>query len=375
MNGEDASLYIHVPFCSKKCPYCHFFVLPDSQENQAIFVKTLLKEWSHEAPLLLGKKLVSIYFGGGTPSLLSPASLALILEKVARGPIPLSPSCEITLELNPEKITPTYLKEIASLGINRVSVGVQSFDDALLKVLGRTHDSTSAIGTIEAAKNAGIDNISIDLLYELPSQTIRSWEKSVERASSLPITHLSLYNLVFEPGTVFHKKKKSLASFLPGEEESLQMLELAVDRFSSAGLIRYEISAFARDGLLSMHNTGYWTARPFLGLGPSAFSYLEGRRYQKVPHLKKWAELVEKGLPAESFSEQLNVEAKQKELLAVNLRLLKGVDLALFTPMAKELEQSVTQLIADGYLIREGSLLRLTPYGVNFYDTVAAELI
>jgi oxygen-independent coproporphyrinogen-3 oxidase len=378
MTGNLASLYIHVPFCSKKCPYCHFFVLPDSPESQEFFIKSLCKEWHLEAPLLLGKELTSIYFGGGTPSLLSPASLAFLLEEIKKGPIRISPSCEITLEANPEKITPSYMKELAKIGINRISIGIQSFDDELLRILGRTHDSSSSLKAIESTYSAGITNISIDLMYELPHQTIKTWETSLEIASKLPITHLSLYNLVFEPGTVFHKKKKSLSPHLPSEEDSLNMLNLAVKTLENSGFSRYEISAFARNNLISVHNTGYWTARPFLGLGPSAFSYLNGRRYQKTPHLKKWGESIEKNISAEGFSEILSSEKRQKELLAVNLRLFEGVDMALFTkdqPLSLTLTESINNLLKEGFLFQEASILKLTPKGINFYDTVAEELI
>ncbi len=271
------------------------------------------------------------------------------------------------------------MQEFAKAGINRVSLGVQSFDDTLLQILGRTHDSFAAKKAVEAVYEAGITNISIDLMYELPFQTVSQWEKSVEEAIKLPITHLSLYNLTFEPGTVFYKKQKNLSKNLPTEEEAVAMLNIATSSFPTAGLKRYEISAFAKDNLFSVHNVGYWTARPFIGLGPSAFSYYNNRRFRNIPHLKKWAEQITKGLPPEDFEETLDLAARQKELLAVELRLLQGVDLPSFikknSPLSKELEQSIQKNIQDGYLRFLGSTLSLTEKGLLFYDSVAEELI
>ncbi len=335
----------------------------------------LHKEWLLRAHLLENKEIVSIYFGGGTPSLLPPKSIELILSWIKSGPAKLSSHCEITLEANPEKTNKSLMQEFSLAGINRVSLGVQSFDDTLLQLLGRTHDSTAAKKAVEAVFEAGITNISIDLMYELPYQTLLQWEKSVTEATKLPITHLSLYNLTFEPGTVFYKKQKTLSKNLPSQEEAVAMLNIATTSFPAAGLKRYEISAFAKDDLFSVHNIGYWTARPFLGLGPSAFSYFNNRRFRNIPHLKKWAEKIAAQLPSEDFEETLDPDSRQKELLAVELRLLRGVDLAAFSPLSQELEQSIQKNIQNGYLNFSNSRLSLTEKGLLFYDSVAEEII
>ncbi len=379
MIGNQISLYIHVPFCTKKCPYCHFFVQPNSQDSQKMFLSSLKREWDLRSPLLEGKEIVSIYFGGGTPSLLPAQEIENILTFIQRGPASLSPSCEITLEANPENVTLASMQEFAKAGINRVSVGVQSFDDNLLRILGRTHDSSKAKEALTHIKEAGIANLSIDLMYELPHQTLETWEKSLLEVKSLPITHLSLYNLVFEPGTSFHKKSKLLSPTLPSEEVSLQMLNLAVTHLESFGLKRYEISAFARPGYTSLHNTGYWTGRPFLGLGPSAFSYWEGRRFRNIPHLKKYEEALLLGKFPEDFEESLSFEAKQKELLAVELRLLQGVDLSIFQKktgiLSASLQDSIQNLLEKNWLSQKGMSLFLSEEGMLFYDSVASELI
>ena len=374
-----ASLYIHVPFCSKKCPYCHFFVLPDSSDNQAFFLKALHKEWLLKAPLFAEKEIVSIYFGGGTPSLLPASAIEMILDWVKKGPAPISPHVEITLEANPEKTDKASMQNFLKAGINRISLGIQSFDDNLLKTLGRTHGSLQAKQAVLSVFEAGIKNISIDLMYELPNQTTAQWEHSVREATTLPITHLSLYNLVFEPGTVFYKKKDLLSKNLPDNDEALTMLNFAVDHFTAKNLHRYEISAFALKGFHSVHNTGYWTARPFLGLGPSAFSYFEGRRFRNVPHLKKWASFLEEGKPSEDFEEKLDPAASQRELFAVEIRLLEGVNLSLFEknngPLFSELKDSIASLLSKGLLKKQGPQISLTEEGLKFYDSVAIELI
>lgn len=374
-----ASLYIHVPFCSKKCPYCHFFVLPDSSENQAFFLKALHVEWLLKAPLFEGKEIVSIYFGGGTPSLLPPSAIEMMLDWIKKGPAKISPHVEITLEANPEKTDLASMKDFRKAGINRISLGIQSFDDTLLKTLGRTHDSMQAQKAVHAVFDAGIQNISIDLMYELPNQTVAEWEHSVKEATKLPITHLSLYNLVFEPGTVFYKKKDLLSKNLPNNEDALTMLNLAVDHFAEANLKRYEISAFALQGFHSIHNTGYWTARPFLGLGPSAFSYFEGKRFRNIPNLKKWAALLEEGKSSSDFEEKLDPAASQRELFAVEIRLLEGINLKLFEknngPLFPELKNSIDSLLSKGFLKKQNSQISLTEEGLKFYDSVAVELI
>ncbi len=381
MSGDDTdiSLYIHVPFCSKKCPYCHFFVLPDTENHQEIFVKALHQEWLLRTPLLSKKKIVSIYFGGGTPSLLPPSSIEQILSWIHKGPASLALSCEITLEVNPEKVTANQIKAFMQAGINRISIGIQSFDDILLKTLGRTHCSQEAKEAILCTKEAGIHNISIDLMYELPHQTISQWEHSIQEALSLPITHLSLYNLVFEPGTLFYKKKKTLSCHLPSAEDSLSMLKMAIKHFTLSGLKRYEISAFAKDEQHSHHNIGYWTGRPFLGIGPSAFSYMGGRRFQNTPHLLRWAKQIQEGVYPEHFEETLNAKAQQGELLAIALRLLQGVNLETFIkqqgPLFPDIAQSIQTLITQGFLLQTGPQLSLTDKGCNFYDTVASEIV
>lgn len=376
---NQVSLYFHVPFCSKKCGYCHFFVLPDKPDLKKQYMESLRKEWNMHFPRLAGKEIVSIYFGGGTPALLGAVSIQTILDWIASGPATLSPLLEITLEANPENITLELMRDYALAGVNRASIGVQTFDDAILHGLGRTHGAQKAIDAVQATFEAGIENISIDLMYDLPSQDLALWKKTLQIASALPISHLSLYNLTIEPHTAFFKHRTTLQPLIPDEETSLLMYEEAICQLEKAGLKQYEISAFARNGQISKHNVGYWTARPFLGLGPSAFSYWEGHRFRNIAHLNKYSQRLNEGISPVDFDEQLDEEAKSKELLAIRLRLKEGIDLDDFqfnhSPLSPGTIKSLFKLEQDGFLTNHQSRITLTHRGILFYDTVAEELV
>lgn len=368
----EVSLYFHIPFCSRKCPYCHFYVLPNDESLKSLLMEALALEWQSILPKLAGKRIVSIYFGGGTPTLLGPEAIHTILEKIER-----PQECEITLEANPENVS--AMPAFAAAGINRVSIGVQSLDDSSLMTLERQHNAQTALAAIETTYRAGIKNISIDLMYDLPNQTLESWERTLSHLAALPITHLSLYNLTFEPATVFFKKRKELQPLVPTPDLSLQMLEKAVSHLEKIGLMRYEISAFAKQGFASRHNSGYWTARPFLGLGPSAFSYWEGRRFRNMAHLKNYAAALQRKEAPLDFEETLSPTARLAELLAIELRLTAGVDLPTFQqrhgPIPPSLLESLLTLHTKGWLQENSSRIQLTETGRLFYDSVGEELV
>lgn len=376
---RDVSLYFHIPFCSKKCPYCHFFVLPNEDRFKQPFIAALIKEWRMRISQLKGRRIVSIYFGGGTPTKLDPDKYALLLDAIRNSGIEMASDCEITLEANPEDVSLVLMQRFHALGINRVSLGVQSLLDDDLILLGRSHNVNRSVLAIREVHEAGIINISIDLMFELPQQTLRSWQRCLEALSGLPVSHLSLYNLTFEPQTVFYKKKKELIPQLPPDEERLKMLQNAVESFESIGLKRYEISAFAKDGKHSRHNTGYWTGREFLGFGPSAFSYWEGSRFSNVAHFNKYLGFLDQNIFPVDFEEKLEFPQSQQELLAVALRLVEGVDISAFTmrygPLTPALEHSLLSMVEKGWLCRDVNILKLTGSGQLFYDSVASEII
>ena len=327
-------------------------------------------EWERQRPLMAGKEVVTVYFGGGTPSLLGPERIAAILDWIGVT----TSEIEITLEANPEDVTLPLMTAYASAGINRVSIGIQTLDNTLLQVLGRIHTANKGLDAIYTTAEAGIKNISIDLMYDLPEQTLTHWEKTLDTVVKLPITHLSLYNLTIEPHTVFFKHRERLKKVIPDEEISLQMYEMAVDRLNGTGLVQYEISAFAKEGYRSRHNMGYWLARPFLGFGPSAFSDWEGKRFRNVANLSRYLKALRDGASPVDFEEMLPPQARTRELLVIALRLLQGVDLSTIE-LDKETHDTIDRLVREGLLVRTGSCIALTKRGVLFYDTVASDLV
>jgi oxygen-independent coproporphyrinogen-3 oxidase len=376
--NDEISLYFHIPFCTRKCGYCHFYVLPDQEKAKQQLDEGFRLEWSLLQPLIANKRIVTLYFGGGTPSLFGPARIASLL-KLIRQTCSVDPRAEITLEANPENITLELMQNYAEAGINRISIGIQTLDAHLLTLLGRLHSPEVAMRAIAITAQAGIHNISIDLMYDLPKQTLEHWTKTLEQIKILPLRHLSLYNLTIEPHTLFFKNQSQLRPWLPNEEISLAMYEMAIEYLEAQGLRRYEISAFAQPGYESQHNTGYWIGRPFLGLGPSAFSYWEGKRFRNVAHLSRYCQILKTGGFPRDFEEQLEPKAQRRELFVIQLRLREGVALKRFYqqhgPLDDATQATLNHLIAENYLCWHKEFIQLTPKGILFYDTVAAELI
>ena len=374
-SNQPLSLYFHFPFCKKKCPYCHFFVLSHAQQKEELFLKSLEIEWGLKQSLMQNKKIVSLYFGGGTPTLCVKGIVCVL--KWAKHL--LDRNAEITVEANPEDITPLLINRLLEIGVNRLSIGVQSLEDSLLRILGRTHTSQKAIDALYIAERQGLSNLSIDLMYELPSQTLAMWNNTLKQIRDLPITHLSLYNLTIEPNTLFDRKRSIIKPQLPSEEEGVAMLTRACDLFHKKGLQRYEISAFAKKGSLSIHNTGYWIGRPFLGFGPSAFSYLNGIRSRNAAHFNHYIKKLEdKQLPVD-FEEKLPYPANVHELLMLHLRLIAGVNLEEFEtnlgPLPLTAYHLLRKLDDQGLISYQKPHVALTEKGRLFYDYVAEELI
>lgn len=376
---EEISLYFHVPFCKKKCGYCHFFVVKDDKELHESLVQGFIQEIKRAATILKKRKLISIYFGGGTPSLLSPKHIETILDEVTKAIVFSPADTEITMEFNPESCSKETFQHFRSAGINRASIGIQSFDDVLLLSLTREHSAQKAREAVLASAESGIDNITIDLMYEIPGQTKKSWQETLQTATALPITHLSLYNLTFEEGTPFYRKKSALSLLLPSDEEAKDMLMDAVLHFEQQGLHRYEISAFAKNGFYSRHNTGYWLGREFFGFGPSAFSYLAGKRLRNTENLKTYLKLCQESGSAIDFEEELEREGKLRELFTISLRLSQGVVIKefeeRFQQLPKKLLEEVAKLEKKDLLRSEGARVTLTEKGQLFFNDVASDLI
>lgn len=364
----DVSLYIHIPFCRHKCPYCHFYVIGDKEQFKDDLLEGLKREYEALLPQLEGKKIVSIYFGGGTPTLFGPKRIQEVLSWFSY-----DPAIEVTIETNPEEQEP--YASWKAIGINRISIGVQSLARDELKVLDRRHKPEQALDAVWAMHKAGFNNITIDLMYDLPGQTLTSWETTLKAVQPLPITHLSLYNLTIEPDAAFFRREKQLKALMPDDETSTQMYAMAQKLLAESGFSQYEISAFCKNGLYSRHNVGYWTGRLFYGLGPSAFSYDGERRYRNVANLSRYTSLLQENQSPIDFEERLDPAARKRELFTLRLRLLDGFSIKEYEPLEPETKNSLVKLEKQGLIAMKEDHIQLTAQGILFYDTVASELI
>lgn len=332
------------------------------------------QEWRLRTPQTTNNNLLTLYLGGGTPSLLSEQELEKLLSL-----FPLTSCQEITLEANPEGLTKEKLASFKKLGINRLSIGIQSLDQQQLKKLQRQHTAQEARMAVLWAYEAGFTNISIDLMYDLPDQTLASWEATLQAAIELPITHLSLYNLTLEPGSSFFHRRKQVSAQMPDPTTSLQMYTLACNYLQFAQLERYEISAFAKRGYRSKHNSGYWTGRPFLGLGPSAHSFWDTERFSNISHFDRYLEaLNQQALPI-GARDPLPLNARRRELFAIHIRLSEGVNRQTFEktwgPLENETLHTLRELTEKGWIKSEENRFYLTKEGTLFYDELASWII
>jgi oxygen-independent coproporphyrinogen-3 oxidase len=319
-----AGIYLHLPFCRKLCFYCDFYHIISPGDNSH-FIEALLKEASLRQGYLRGESVSTLYFGGGTPSLFSPAELEAILNKL-RGIFPVEGNCEITAELNPDDIDKDYAKALKDTGINRVSLGVQSWKDTDLKALNRRHDSAQAVVALEELLKAGFENVTIDLIYGIPGMSLSEWGSNIDFSLSFGIKHLSAYHLTFEPGTVFGKMlEKGLISEID-EEESASQFNMLIEKTGSAGFVQYEISNFGLPGYFSVHNSNYWKQVNYVGLGPSAHSYNGYSRQWNTRDIKKYIQSVNAGNPLFE-SEELNIRKRFNEYIMTSLRTMWGIDL------------------------------------------------
>jgi len=358
------SIYIHIPFCRKKCPYCHFYSVYPKNEYITAFENALLKEIIQRKPT----STLTIYFGGGTPSIMDVKFFEKILKLLPHAQ-------EITIEANPLDISLEKVKHLKDLGINRISLGIQSFDDQILKILQRKHSSKDAIIAIENIVNGGIENISIDLMYDIPDQTLASFKNSLITINHFPIKHISLYNLTIEENTPFYKEKEKLLPRVANEQESLIFLKTAISYLKSIGFQQYEISAFAKKGFKSQHNLGYWLGREFFGFGPSAFSYINGKRFKNVTNLLSYIKNINNDISPIDFIEKLEDPHKTRELLTINLRILSGLNLKKFPNLDLETFNILETLKSEKLLKQKKNKISLTKKGLLFYDTIAERLI
>lgn len=391
MRDATVGVYVHVPYCERVCPYCDFAVVAARRlapEREERFVAALVRELAARAPAFAARQLASVYFGGGTPSLLQPASIGRVLEAVraAFGPAPDAPS-EVTLEVNPSTVERARLPEFRSAGATRVSVGIQSFDDGVLRRLGRAHRAPEGRATLAACRDAGFANLSLDLLFAAPGQDLSALERDLAEALAFGPEHLSAYELTWEPETPFGRALARGRLAAAPEERVVAMLEAVESRLAEAGLGRYEISNYARAGFESVHNQRYWERRPVLALGPGAVSLDPARagmpfgvRRANVRSEGCYLERVEAGLPAEAGPpEVLEAGTARGEAAFLALRTRRGLDAHAFAgefggPPRRFFAEAIERLVAGGLLVEgECGDLCLTARGRLLCDSVSAE--
>ena len=352
-------LYVHVPFCARRCSYCDFAIAVRREVPSAAFTEAILREWSRwlEDGELAGRQgLSTIYFGGGTPSRLDPSELSRLIAALTND-WPLLPGAEVTLEANPEDVTAESASGWRRAGVNRVSLGVQSFDPAVLSWMHRTHTADQVRPAVATLREAGIANLSLDLIYGLPVHLSRDWSRDLDAALALEPAHLSLYALTVEPATPLSRWVDRGAAIAAGDELQASEFLLAHERLTRGGYSHYEVSNYALPGGEAVHNRAYWARRPYLGLGPSAHSAIGSRRWWNIREWEAWRQAVAAGGSPMEGEEQLDQAKVLLEDLYLGLRTSVGVPLAA-VPAAIRAEW-----LGQGWALERGGMLQLLPEG------------
>ena len=366
-------LYVHIPFCAAKCAYCDFYSLPRSEEKMDSYTAALCRHLTEVAPRAAAHTVDTVYFGGGTPSYLGQKRLTEILRTIRRR-YRLSPDAEITLEANPDSAQDEKaLRRLRRAGFNRVSLGVQSADDGLLRAIGRIHTWQQAAHAVSALRRAGFDNVSVDLMYGLPDQTLGLWQETLEKVISLAPEHVSCYGLKLEEGTPLFLQRRELT--LPGDDEQADMYLAAVDMLAQAGYAQYEISNFARPGRESRHNLKYWRMEEYAGFGPGAHSDFGGVRYAYEKDLDGYIA----GELRLSESSEIPPLERQQEYVMLSLRTAEGVsrrrlEYDFRRPFAP-LEEQLQQFAAHGLAVPTEQGWRLTPQGFLVSNQIIGALL
>lgn len=380
-----AGLYIHIPFCASRCIYCGFYSTT-AVASQDRYTDALCREMQMQKDYLLKAldatphmELSTVYLGGGTPSQLSGENLEKLFDtiynKVYQDQLPVSATAEVTIECNPDDITPQFASILSSLPVNRVSMGVQTFSDERLKFLRRRHSAREVDQAIGRLRQVGIDNISIDLMFGFPQETMTDWRTDLQQALSLEVEHISAYSLMYEEGTALYRLQQEKKVRETDEETSLAMYNLLIDELTAHGFEHYEISNFARPGFRSRHNSSYWQAVSYLGLGASAHSYNGYSRQWNVADIRQYIEAIERGvLPAEI--ETLDADTRYNDRIATALRTREGIDLSVLEkPYQTYLKELATPHIRRGHLVLKDGCLALSRSGIFISDSIMADLM
>ena len=375
-DDTNLALYVHWPFCVSKCPYCDFNSHVRASVDQTQWREALLADLAHEARQTVGRRLGSIFFGGGTPSLMPPATVAALIE-AAEEHWGFAPDIEITLEANPSSVEAARFGDLAAAGVNRVSLGLQSLDDSHLRFLGRAHDVAEGLSALDTALSH-FDRVSFDLIYALPGQQADAWARELEQSLAFGTGHLSLYQLTIEPGTRFAALAAKGELIAADPDDSAALYELTQEATGAAGLPAYEISNHARPGEESRHNLAYWRYRDYAGIGPGAHGRRNGLATQRHRKPENWlAALARNG---HGIAEEKAIHAAERgvEALLMGLRLAEGVELDRIAAIAGRdpVDRAAVDRLAKQWLLEhDGGRLRTTPTGRLLLDSILTEIV
>jgi len=370
-----AGLYIHIPFCKQKCSYCDFH-FSTSLRHKANLFQALLKEITVKKTQI-NEPIQTIYFGGGTPSLLNERELRSMVDTIYKNYV-VDERIEFTLECNPDDLNPQKLQELKSIGVNRLSIGVQSFFDDDLLFFNRAHSAKEAEKSILMSQDAGFENITIDLIYGTPLLTDKKWAQNLEKIKNFNVPHLSAYTLTIEPKTALYHQVKTGKIVPLSDEKTIRQLKELIQTTAVYGLTQYEISNFGKEGFYSLHNSNYWKGVAYLGFGPSAHSYVGNKRYWNIANNAKYIQAITNNKTY--FEEEIISEkTAYNEYVLTRLRTVWGIDLKqLKIQFSKELnthfEKEIASYLSSSHLWKEGEKIALTPKGLFIADKITLDL-
>jgi oxygen-independent coproporphyrinogen III oxidase len=363
--AELHHLYVHIPFCPKVCPYCSFYKEASDRNKTQAFLDSVLLDLDRRLREVASCRIETIFFGGGTPSALSVKQLEFLLSGLHQR-LDLTGIREWTLEMNPATVSLEKAQMLRDFGVNRISMGVQSWDPEMLSRLGRVHSAPQAERSFHVLREAGFTNINLDLMFGIPGQSAETWEQSLRKTINLAPEHISAYSLTFEEDTEFFRRHQQ--GELPQDaEEDARSYERTMALLESGGYHQYEISNYANPGYECLHNLAYWLGRDYLGLGPSAFSTIGTRRWQNTPDTSRYIELLQAGVEPINFEEKITGQIRKAEAIAFGLRTSIGVPTSAMESWSGELDA----LRSEGYLDEKNASIRLTAKGRMVADSIA----
>ena len=376
---EKLSLYIHIPFCAKKCLYCDFPSWQGCVSYFEDYTESLLNEIKNGERIYSDYDISTIFIGGGTPTVLSPKLLGKITDAVLER-YNVESNAEITSEANPGTVDGYKLKEMKAMGINRLSFGVQAWQNNILKALGRIHDRETFLKNLDEAKNAGFENINCDLMFSLPNQTFKDWMETLENFSKLDIQHISAYSLIVEDGTPFKKMQEEGRLLLPDEETDRKMYSAANEILAKNGFERYEISNFAKKGFESRHNITYWETRPYIGFGLGSHSYFQAERYNNTYDLKEYIAANGDAKKLRENKEILTDKEKEEEFMFMGLRMKKGISTDEFSrrfgrDIYSVYGEKIEELLDEKLIEKKENRIMLTERGTDVSNIVFERFI